>query len=234
MLVQIPVFFGFYSMLGKAVELRNVHFLWVKDLSQPDTVAMIFGYPLNILPLCMMMTMVGQMALSPKPNDPVQQQVAMFMPIIFIAFCYNYASALALYLTVQNLFSIVQLCVTRNQATPVLQKAAGPIKKRRSTFAMTLNPRETLDTMLGLLGFICQIEEAQDDHGVHLQVYSGEKDRLIGKNGELLDDIQLLLNRVLQARDKHAPKVLVDMEHYRGMKEDGLAQRVRKMAESSA
>ena len=96
---------------------------------------------------------------------------------------------------------------------------------------MSQNPRETLDTMLGLLGFVCEIDESQDEHGVHLQVYSAEKDRLIGKNGELLEDIQLLLNRLLQARDKNAPKVQVDIEHYRSMKEDGLAQRVRKLAE---
>lgn len=97
---------------------------------------------------------------------------------------------------------------------------------------MSLNPRETLDTMLGLLGFICEIEEQVDEHGVHLQVYSADKDRLIGKEGALLEDIQLLLNRVLQARDKNAPKVQVDIEHFRSMKEDGLAQRVRKLAET--
>jgi len=39
MLIQIPIFFGFYTMLGSAVELRNSTFLWVSDLSQPDTVA---------------------------------------------------------------------------------------------------------------------------------------------------------------------------------------------------
>src|SRR5438067_13887360 len=37
MFVQIPIFFGFYSMLGTAIELRNSKFLWVHDLSQPDT-----------------------------------------------------------------------------------------------------------------------------------------------------------------------------------------------------
>ena len=96
---------------------------------------------------------------------------------------------------------------------------------------MSPNPRKTLDTMLGLLGFICEIEETQDDYGVHLQVYSAEKDRLIGRNGELLEDIQLLLNRILQAKDKHAPKVQVDIEHYRSMRDDDLAQRVRQVAE---
>lgn len=96
---------------------------------------------------------------------------------------------------------------------------------------MSLNPRETLDTMLGLLGFASTIDETEDEHGIHLQIYTGDKDRLIGPNGALLEDIQLLLNRVLQSRDKHAPKVQVDIEHYRSMKEDQLVQRVRQVAD---
>jgi YidC/Oxa1 family membrane protein insertase len=132
MLVQIPIFFGFYNMLGKAVELRNSKFLWVQDLSQPDTVWHLpaVGWPLNILPLLMAATMLWQMSLSPKSGDPMQQRIFMFMPLIFIAFCYNFASALALYWTVQNLFSVVQLYATRNQAPPTLQKVNAPTKKK--------------------------------------------------------------------------------------------------------
>lgn len=96
---------------------------------------------------------------------------------------------------------------------------------------MSLSPRETLDTMLGHLGFVCEIQESEDEHGVHLQVYCPEKDRLLGRNGALLEDIQLLLNRVLQAKDKKAPKVQVDIEHFRGMKEDGLVHKVRQIAD---
>ena len=130
MVVQIPIFFGFYNMLGKAVELRNSKFLWVSDLSQPDTVAHILGYPLNVLPLCMAVTMLVQMAIQPKSGDVAQQRMFMFMPLIFVFFCYNFASALALYWTVQNLFSITQLLVTRNQAAPTLQKITAPKKKK--------------------------------------------------------------------------------------------------------
>jgi YidC/Oxa1 family membrane protein insertase len=132
MLVQIPIFFGFYNMLGRAVELRNSHFLWVHDLSQPDTVwhLPMLGYPLNILPLLMAGTMLLQMSLSPKSGDQMQQRMFMFMPLIFVGFCYNYASALALYWTVQNLFSVVQLYVTRNQAPPTLQKVTAPPKRK--------------------------------------------------------------------------------------------------------
>ena len=132
MLIQMPIFFGFFGMLGKAVELRNSTFLWVPDLSLPDTIYHLpgVGWPVNILPLVMAATMLWQMALSPKSGDPMQQRMMMFMPLIFIAFCYNYASALALYWTVQNLFSVAQLYLTRNQAAPTLQKVAAPAKKK--------------------------------------------------------------------------------------------------------
>ena len=130
--VQMPVFIGLYNMLGKAVELRNSKFLWVHDLSQPDTVFHLpgLGYPVNVLPLCMAVTMVWQMMASPKAGDPSQQKMMMFMPVVFVMFCYNYASALALYLIVNNLVSVVQLYATRNQAAPTLQKRPPPSKKK--------------------------------------------------------------------------------------------------------
>ncbi len=86
--------------------------------------------------------------------------------------------------------------------------------------------------MLGLLGFVCEIKEFQHEHGLTLMVYTAEKDRLIGRNGVLLEDIQLLLNRVLLAKDKDAPKVQVDIEHWREMRDDALAQRVKQLAEA--
>jgi YidC/Oxa1 family membrane protein insertase len=133
-LIQIPIFFGFYSMLGSAVELRNSSFLWVQDLSQPDTVFHLFGIPINILPLVMAGTMFWQMQITPKTGDPSTQRIFMIMPVVFIVLCYNYASALALYWTVQNLFMIVQIYLTRNQAEPELKKASPGtvIAKKRS------------------------------------------------------------------------------------------------------
>jgi YidC/Oxa1 family membrane protein insertase len=130
MFIQIPIFFGFYNMLGKAVELRNSHFLWIKDLSQPDTLFHVAGIPVNPLPIVMALTMLWQMSISPKSGDPAQQRMMMFMPLIFVFFCYNYASALALYWAVQNLFSVAQLYATRNQAPPQLQKIAARPKRK--------------------------------------------------------------------------------------------------------
>ena len=75
-------------------------------------------------------TMLWSMALQPKSGDQMQQRVMMFVPLIFISFCYNFASALALYWTVQNIFSIVQLYVTRNQTAPVPQIVQAQKSKR--------------------------------------------------------------------------------------------------------
>jgi YidC/Oxa1 family membrane protein insertase len=129
MLIQIPIFFGFYSMLGTAIELRNSSFLWVSDLSQPDTVAHVLGFPINILPLLMAATMFWQMAITPNTGDAVQRRIFMFMPLIFILFAYNFASALSLYWTTQNLISILQLYLTRNKPLPVLEKKSVEVKK---------------------------------------------------------------------------------------------------------
>ncbi len=134
MLVQIPIFFGFYSVLGTAVELRNTGFLWIRDLSQPDTLFHIGSFPVNVLPLLMAGTMFWQMALTPKTGDKMQQRIFMIMPVMFVVFCYGFASALALYWTVQNLFSIVQLYLTRNKPLPELKKVQRA-KNAREAFA---------------------------------------------------------------------------------------------------
>lgn len=126
LLIQIPIFFGFYSMLGVAIELRNASFLWISDLSQPDTIGHILGFPINLLPIIMAGTMIWQIAITPKTGDAMQQRIFYFMPVIFLVFCYNFASALALYWTTQNIFSIVQLYLTRNRPLPVLEKKSAP------------------------------------------------------------------------------------------------------------
>ncbi len=95
-----------------------------------------------------------------------------------------------------------------------------------------MTPKELLDTILGFLGFVVQIEEMQNESGhLVLQIYTEESERLIGREGETLEATQFLLNRLIQSKDKDAPKVMVDCEHYRSMREDKIVQRVRELAE---
>jgi YidC/Oxa1 family membrane protein insertase len=135
MLIQIPIFFGLYKMLSQAVELRNSKFLWVRDLSQPDTVAHLsllgWSIPINIIPLCMAATQIWLMAMTPKTGDATQRRVMMFTPLIFLFICYNFAAALALYYTAQNLFSILQFYQNKNQPMPKLEKVALAGKRKR-------------------------------------------------------------------------------------------------------
>jgi len=130
MVIQLPIFFGFYSMLASAIELRNSKFLWVHDLSQPDTIGHFLGFPINILPLCMAATSAWMMSMTPKSGDSSQQKMMMFMPLLFLWICYNYASGLALYMMVSNLFSVVQFIVTKKTTAPTLEKVAVAGKKR--------------------------------------------------------------------------------------------------------
>ena len=108
-LITIPLFIGFFTMLQGTAELRFQSFLWAHDLSAPDTVARIFGLPLNIMPLLMGVTMYFQMKITPAPSvDNMQAKIFKLMPFFFTAICYNFSCALALYSTINGLFTIGQ------------------------------------------------------------------------------------------------------------------------------
>jgi YidC/Oxa1 family membrane protein insertase len=132
MLVQMPVFFGFLAMIRCAIELRGAHWLWVADLTKPDTVFMIPGinFPFNLLPLLMVGAMVWQAHLQPaSPGmDPSQQKMMRYMPLMFLLFLYNYSSGMALYMTVSTLAGILQTRMTRITASEPVS-ALTPVAK---------------------------------------------------------------------------------------------------------
>ncbi len=145
MLIQIPVFFGLFSMLRSAIELRGAPFLWIADLSQPDTIFTIPGINLgfNPLPLLMVGTMIWQQKITPTTMDPKQAKLMMLMPIVMLVFFYNASSGLALYWTVQGLLSVGQqywmnLKKDEPESTPppAAAKSKKKNKKRRTFFPM--------------------------------------------------------------------------------------------------
>lgn len=91
--------------------------------------------------------------------------------------------------------------------------------------------RKILDTMLGYLGFVVRIEEDDGPDGPTLQILTEEPDALIGRRGEVLDDIQYLVNRILQRREPKAPRIRVDVEYFRTMREDNMLEKVKQQAE---
>lgn len=121
LVVQLPIFLGLYFMLRTSSELRFASFLWINDLSVPDTVGYIFGFPINVLPLLMAASMFFQMKMTPSPmTDNAQKKIFQLMPFIFLVFCYNFPSGLVLYWTVQNLLTIVQQMITNRMKDPEL------------------------------------------------------------------------------------------------------------------
>lgn len=88
-----------------------------------------------------------------------------------------------------------------------------------------------LDSMLGYLGFAAEVVQEEHPDGPALQVHCADAELLIGREGERLDDIQLLVNRLLQSKIHDAPRVRVDVEHYRDMREDQLIETVRETVE---
>lgn len=139
LLLQIPVFIGFFQMVQSAIELRGASFLWAYDLSRPDTIFTIPGLDFNVNPLPLLMggTMLWQASLTPpSPGmDPAQQKIMKYFPLIFLFMLYNYSAGLTLYWTVQNLLSIAQMKLTRTAddtapATAAPAASLAPKKKK--------------------------------------------------------------------------------------------------------
>jgi len=85
--------------------------------------------------------------------------------------------------------------------------------------------------MLGHLGFEIQVARVEDEDGVCLNISTDEAKCVIGRNGDRLEDIQYLVNRVLQKHYPDAPRVKVDCDSYRMQQEQELIEKARKLAE---
>ena len=88
-----------------------------------------------------------------------------------------------------------------------------------------------LDTMLGHLGLAATIEPQETHDGLCLQIHSTENKVIIGREGERLDDLQYLVNRILRRQFPKAERIKVDCENFRTIREDQMADEIREIAE---
>lgn len=134
MVLQMPLLFALFTVFRSTIQLRGASFVWwIKDLSQPDTVATLpftlplYGNLVNILPLFMGATMFVQQKISMK--DPKQKAMVYFMPIFFTLLFNSFPSGLNLYYALFNLFSIIQ-----EKLIPYHPESSGaPKDKKKST-----------------------------------------------------------------------------------------------------
>jgi spoIIIJ-associated protein len=96
---------------------------------------------------------------------------------------------------------------------------------------MSANPKETLELLLHHLGFAASIDEQTSHDGVLLNVRTEDSTRLIGRNGQVLADLQYLTNRLLFQQNPDAPKVTIDIDGYRARAEEALVKRAIDGAE---
>ena len=127
--IQIPIFFGLYTAFQTTVELRLESFLWIHDLSAPDTLFHIGSFGFNLLPILMGVTMWLSMRMTPTPSADDTQKIIMYtMALLFPVICYSLPAALSLYMTLQNLLVMLQMGMSK---TPVALVEATPPKKKK-------------------------------------------------------------------------------------------------------
>jgi len=122
LLIQLPFLYAFYQVLGIAIEMRGARWLWVSDLSQPETLA------IHILPIILIASQFLSQKMTPATGmDPNQQKIMMFMPLMY-GFMFYYASAgLVLYWLTSNLAMIAQqLIINRMMPAPPPAPASVP------------------------------------------------------------------------------------------------------------
>lgn len=131
MMLQLPILYAFYTVLANIIEMRGSSWLWVHDLTRPETLA------IRMLPVLLLVTQFATQRMTPpSPGmDPTQQKMMMFMPLIFGYIFYFQASGLVLYWLTSNLVGILSQYVT-NKMMPQAPAAPAiidvkPIAKRR-------------------------------------------------------------------------------------------------------
>ena len=101
LLIQIPVFWGFFRLLLVSIELRHSPFiLWIKDLSVKD--------PYYVTPILMGITQYISQKMTPSSADPTQTRIMLIMPVIMTLFFMNFQSGLVLYWLTNNVLQIAQ------------------------------------------------------------------------------------------------------------------------------
>ncbi|MBR4107605.1 MAG: hypothetical protein IKK45_02840 [Akkermansia sp.] len=96
---------------------------------------------------------------------------------------------------------------------------------------LTRMATEAAENILTPLGFPFELETEAYEDGIVLMISSSDARFLIGDEGDRLDDLQYLINRLVQAKWENAPRIRVDCDSYRRRAEEKLLRRARSRAE---
>ena len=125
LLIQMPVLMSVFMVFRNTIAFRGESFfLWINDLSAADTLFVVGGIPVNVLPFLMSFSMYYTMKLSsatqPAGGDPAQEATQqmmkyMFPGMMFFLF-YAFPSGLNLYYLCFNIMQILHQKIINNEA----------------------------------------------------------------------------------------------------------------------
>ena len=123
MLIQIPVFWGFFRLLLVAIEFRHSPFIfWIKDLSVKD--------PFYVTPILMGITQFISQKMTPTSADPTQARMMLMMPVIMTIFFMNFQSGLVLYWLTNNVLQIGQQYIMNRLKQKKKRESHGKRRKK--------------------------------------------------------------------------------------------------------
>jgi YidC/Oxa1 family membrane protein insertase len=122
-LIQLPIFWGFFRMLAISLEFRQSPFIfWIRDLSVHD--------PIYVTPILMGVTQYISQKMTPTSADPTQQKMMMIMPVVMTIFFMNFSSGLVLYWLTNNVLQIGQQYIMNRLRKKHKSEAHGKKRKK--------------------------------------------------------------------------------------------------------
>jgi len=117
--VVIPVFIGAFDMLAENIHLLNTGFLWIADLSHPDSLFHLpfqlpfFGAEFNLLPFLMTgLSFIASLLHKPLALDAHlrnrQVRNMILLALAFFVLFYTFPAGMVLYWTTNNLISVIK------------------------------------------------------------------------------------------------------------------------------
>lgn len=93
--------------------------------------------------------------------------------------------------------------------------------------------KQHLTAILDSLGFQFEIEIDTQGEITTLHISSSDAKLIIGEDGERLDDLQYMVNRMVHCSNADAPRVKIDCDHYREQTEENLISKAIHLAEKA-
>jgi len=136
LLLEVPFFIAAYHFLSSVTFFSGVSFGLIKDLSMPDGLFHIFGKSINVLPLLMTLLNIFSGLVYIKESGTRYLRQIVITAGVFLLLLYNSASALALYWTLNNLFSLIKNIIMMKKRSTDVKGYEGKSERKQSVIVI--------------------------------------------------------------------------------------------------